>query len=311
MSQIAISAIRRDGGTQSRDDVNEDVVEGYAEHLREGGKFPPVMLVFDGTDYWLADGFQRVAAHELAGLAEINAQVVQGTRRDAVLKSCGANATHGLPRTNADKRRAVCVLLSDHEWSTWSDNKIATSCGVSQPFVAKVRASILQTVGSMDGDDAAPETRTSVARTFIHHKTGQPATMNVGAIGKSLPRAGVATTVSNIQPGADDAGEGDGSEDDAHDLMRDLEESMKENADLRHMVEKLSASDVGAELVKLERKYAGLEGRLHLEMATSRQAQKEAQNAKRLLRQVREALGVTSNTQVLTRIGDLKRSKAA
>ena len=63
----------------------------------------------------------------------------QGTRRDAVLHSVGANAQHGLRRTNADKRRAVETLLRDEEWSGWSDSEIARRCGVSHPTVAKVR----------------------------------------------------------------------------------------------------------------------------------------------------------------------------
>lgn len=32
-------------------------------------------------------------------------EVLRGTKRDAILYSVGANSTHGLRRTNADKRR--------------------------------------------------------------------------------------------------------------------------------------------------------------------------------------------------------------
>lgn len=66
----------------------------------------------------------------------------QGTRRDTVLFSVGANNHHGLRRTNNDKQIAVETLLRDHEWGLWSDNAIAKACGVSQPFVSKIRASI-------------------------------------------------------------------------------------------------------------------------------------------------------------------------
>jgi hypothetical protein len=30
--------------------------------------FPPVVVYFDGTDYWLADGFHRLAAWERIGV---------------------------------------------------------------------------------------------------------------------------------------------------------------------------------------------------------------------------------------------------
>jgi hypothetical protein len=42
-----------------------------------------------------------------------------------VLYTVGANATHGLRRSNADKRRAVSMLLDDPEWAQWSNLAIA------------------------------------------------------------------------------------------------------------------------------------------------------------------------------------------
>ena len=46
------------------------------------------------------------AALRAASAMEISAEMRDGTWRDAVLYSVGANAAHGLPRTNEDKRRA-------------------------------------------------------------------------------------------------------------------------------------------------------------------------------------------------------------
>lgn len=87
--------------------------------------------------YWLADGFHRTAAAKSAGLAEIDADVRQGTRRDAILFSVGANAAHGLRRTNADKRRAVETLLRDEEWVRESVNWIAKTARVSRDLVER------------------------------------------------------------------------------------------------------------------------------------------------------------------------------
>lgn len=61
------------------------------------------------------------------------------TRRDVVLYSVGANDTHGLRRTNEDKRRAVKTMLDDAEWVTWSDNAIAKASAVSVSFVGDQR----------------------------------------------------------------------------------------------------------------------------------------------------------------------------
>lgn len=133
---IRLDRIQIDGGTQSRAALNEAVVADYAEHV---DSLPPVTVYFDGAAYWLADGFHRYFAHKKAGRDVLRAIVERGTKRDAILHSVGANATHGLRRTNEDKRRAVLTLLEDAEWATWSDRDIAKACGVTHPFVASIR----------------------------------------------------------------------------------------------------------------------------------------------------------------------------
>lgn len=143
---IQIKQIRLDGGTQPRAQINLFTVSEYAEEMRLGAKFPDVVLFFDGSDYWLADGFHRVRAAIEIKLDTINAEVRQGTRRDAVLFSVGANANHGMRRTNEDKRRAVETLLNDEEWRRWSDGKIAKQCGVSGEMVRGLRGAIFQTL---------------------------------------------------------------------------------------------------------------------------------------------------------------------
>lgn len=170
--QIALDKIKIDGGTQSRAELNDDVVADYAATIRDGGDFPPVVVFFDGKKHWLADGFHRFHAYKAAGAVEIAADIRQGTRRDAILFSVGANASHGLRRTNDDKRRAVLTLLNDDEWGKWSDREIARRCGVSDRLVNALR-----------GDTA--NNSQSDTRTFIHPKTGKPAQMETGAIGKA------------------------------------------------------------------------------------------------------------------------------
>ena len=145
---IELDMIRTDGGTQPRVQLDLFTVAEYADAMENGAQFPPVMLFFDGTDHWLADGYHRIAAAQRIGRATIAAEIRPGTQRDAVLYSVGANASHGLRRTNADKRQAVMTLLNDPEWAKWSDGEIARHCRVSQPFVSGLRKSSLITVMS-------------------------------------------------------------------------------------------------------------------------------------------------------------------
>jgi uncharacterized small protein (DUF1192 family) len=137
--KVLLNKIRIDGETQARIEINYDVVTGYAEKMREGVVFPPVVAYFDGANYWLADGFHRYHGHKANASKDIEVDVKEGTQRDAQLYSFGANDDHGLQRTVHDKRRAVLRMLDDFEWSDLSDREIARICKVSHPFVAKVR----------------------------------------------------------------------------------------------------------------------------------------------------------------------------
>lgn len=169
---VDISKIRLDGGTQSRAAINEATVAEYAEAMADPATvFPPVIVYFDGKDYWLADGFHRLAAWAQIGRTEIPTDVRQGDRRRAILHSVAANSAHGLRRTNDDKRRAVMTLLEDPEWSAWTDREIARQCAVSHPFVAKLREALTGNVSS------EPRTYTT--------KHGTEATMQTAKIGSA------------------------------------------------------------------------------------------------------------------------------
>jgi hypothetical protein len=139
---LELRHIRLNGGTQSRASIDPATVETYADAYTAGAFLPPIVVYFDGEDYWLADGFHRVHAAERAELEEIEVEIRQGTQRDAILHSVGANAEHGLRRTRADKRRAVETLLRDPEWSTWSNRAIAEAAKVHHELVAQVRRDI-------------------------------------------------------------------------------------------------------------------------------------------------------------------------
>ncbi|MEK6216639.1 MAG: ParB/RepB/Spo0J family partition protein, partial [Boseongicola sp.] len=137
--QIPIAAITADPDCQLRAACSSVTVHEYAEAMTAGAIFPPVIVFSDGYSYWLGDGFHRFEAHQSAGLTEINAEIRDGDLRDAMLFAAGANADHGLRRTQADKRNAILALLADPEWRDWSDKEIARRTGTSDKTVAKVR----------------------------------------------------------------------------------------------------------------------------------------------------------------------------
>jgi hypothetical protein len=166
---IDIREIKINGGTQTRARLDKQVINEYAEALENGAEFPKIVIFNDGENYWLADGFHRYHAHIKAGMEAIDAEVKQGTRRDAILYSVGANSQHGLKRTNDDKRRAVITMLQDEEWKAWSDREISRQCNVSNVFVGKVREDMA------NGDESAERT---------YKRNGKEQKMNTDNIGK-------------------------------------------------------------------------------------------------------------------------------
>jgi hypothetical protein len=97
---LLIKQIRVDGGTQIRVETDITQAEGYAEDMAAGAVVPAAVVFFDGAEYWLADGFHRMRTHERAWREEIAADAL----RDAILLAVGANAAHGIRRSNRDKR---------------------------------------------------------------------------------------------------------------------------------------------------------------------------------------------------------------
>ena len=148
IKRLRLDQLRTDGGTHCRTEkeIYGPKIDEYAADMGRGEKFPPIRARYDGKYYWLSDGFLRLAAAEQLGIKKIEVEVRHGTQRDAILDAVGANADHGLRRTNKDRREAVSKLLNDEEWRNWSSRVIAGYCRVSHTFVQQMR-------GKLSGND--------------------------------------------------------------------------------------------------------------------------------------------------------------
>lgn len=197
--QLSLKDLRQDGGTQPRVELDRVVIHEYARRMKEGDVFPPVIAFFDGEHYWLADGFHRVAGANELGEDTISAEIRDGTQRDALLYAVGANATHGLPRSNADKRRAVALVLADKEGRRWSDRRVAKQCAVSPPLVASVREEL-----TANGCQSADEEDAGRRQYVTRH--GTVAVMNTSAI--NVSRSGPAVPLQGLTQTDLDALEG-------------------------------------------------------------------------------------------------------
>lgn len=199
-----------------RAELSVDVYMDYRDKILAGVEFPPLDVFFDGSEYWLADGFHRFYGHREAKKASVKCNVHNGTVRDAILFAVGANDEHGLKRTPQDKRNAVQALLDDTEWGKRSSNWVADKCKVSHTMVEKFRKEL----ATLQVEDAKAEPVARVGRDGKARKAPKPSTKtksqasvtggdvnHSAAPPESLPSVGTVNRTEPGEQGAGDAGE--------------------------------------------------------------------------------------------------------
>lgn len=124
---------------QSRAETNFELVDEYAEMMRQGIEFDAVQGIRDDSgQVFIWDGLHRGEAAKLVGELLLVA-VKPGTRQDAEWLALSANQKHGLRRTHKDKRRIVRNALLHPYGIKLSDREVARHCGVDHKTVGKIR----------------------------------------------------------------------------------------------------------------------------------------------------------------------------
>lgn len=298
--KIGLQQIRIDGGTQSRVSINETVVAEYADAMVDGAVLPAVVVFHDGADYWLADGFHRYHAHRRIGAVEIDADAHQGTKRDALLYAYGANQTHGLRRTNEDKRKAVDGMLS--EVPEWSDSRIAKHVGVSHPTVAARRA-ILK---SFQDAPAARQVE----------RNGKTYTQNVASIGRSPAKRcdeQATTAPPASQPLAHAAKPDPESEDGPSmaDLLDDMQKDLVRAETRVAELEKLLTADGKEAAANLARRLEHALRQQEVLQDDASRLQRKADRYERMLGQIGKAVGEPDLDKVVDAVRALARAAKA
>ena len=155
-NSVSLASIVIDDRFQTRAALDHAAIEDYIEAIRVTGRwpFPPIKIV----SQFLVDGFHRVtAAKRVAADPETAVELRKSLQSIpcervsvdltsdnipmlALQHALAANQTHGLRRTNADKRRAIELALKC--WPDRSDREIAKLTGTSHPNVGAVRAEL-------------------------------------------------------------------------------------------------------------------------------------------------------------------------
>ena len=107
---VAVKEITIEAGLHCRDSLNLDAVSRYSEILHD---LPPVKLVRVGDTLLLASGHHRYEAYAKAGIETIPAEIIDGTRLDAMKIGLKDNLRHGVPLTKDERNRAIVMLVEE------------------------------------------------------------------------------------------------------------------------------------------------------------------------------------------------------
>jgi len=172
---LNLAVLRLDGDTQARLALSQEKVQEYAALMEDGEEFRPIDAFFDGSDYWLADGFHRYFATKANKKTAIAVTVHNGTLEDAQLFAFAANKGHGLHMSATDIRHCIVRMLEHPVWGGWSNAAIAKHVGTSKMTVGRVKA-------------AMSEPEESTEKKYVN-KHGQEKTMKTAKIGRPAKRA--------------------------------------------------------------------------------------------------------------------------
>jgi len=165
--QLPLKDIRIDGKTQHRK-VDDEVVLRYTALMKDGVKFPPIEIIYDGKNYFMWDGFHRYFSHLKLNKKYIEANIEKGTQRDAIYLSFSANKDNAFPRQPGTAKEIIEKILKDKEWSKISPREIANHVGCTERYVFQIQSAISKTYpmnSSEDKPDSKPKKQLSRAET--------------------------------------------------------------------------------------------------------------------------------------------------
>jgi len=114
----------------------------YEQIIHTVGHMDPLVIFRRGEKYTLASGWHRFAAYENCGKPTAPCEIRDGDDSEVLACAIRSNAKHGLRMTQADKRRAGDLAVTDPVLGQLSDAKIAHMLGVSTSFINICRRGI-------------------------------------------------------------------------------------------------------------------------------------------------------------------------
>lgn len=133
---VEISTITRDVMVRANG-TDRATVAAYAQAMRDGAIFPPVILYRDRQTLRLSEGAHRIEAALAIGLTTIDAEIRQGGRKECIAHAVSTGRDFGLRFGTRDKRHQIELMLGN--FPKWSDRKIAEALGIDHKTVAATK----------------------------------------------------------------------------------------------------------------------------------------------------------------------------
>jgi len=118
--------------------LNQDHALSLGELIEAGVKLPPIVITQQNE---VVDGRHRVEAHELNGIGEIDATVINvDSQADMIAKAYQANVGGSLPPTKEDLEHTVKILLELGESKKSIAERLNLPMSLSRKYVNSVQS---------------------------------------------------------------------------------------------------------------------------------------------------------------------------
>jgi hypothetical protein len=140
-TRVPITSIYTNPAYMVRAMLNQEVIDEYCEAYLADQDLPALNVFKQQSGkYLVADGWHRYEAAKQAKLKTLPVKVFKGEREKVIAVALAGNKSHGLRRTNADKR--ICAEMAIETWPKLSNRQLGEAAGVSEFLIRDLRPKI-------------------------------------------------------------------------------------------------------------------------------------------------------------------------
>jgi len=116
--------------------LGEQIVASFIQEIEPTRSCSALKACFNGTDYWLFDGYHRLEAMRRLGFNSSLVQIYKGSRRDAFRRYIKSKLRCAHTKTF---KHCIRILSEDQEWSNLDAPELARLFDRKQVFFKAVR----------------------------------------------------------------------------------------------------------------------------------------------------------------------------